>query len=142
LSSEEPTRYCLWSSAVAIAAALPVVAAAATEAVLPWTALGWFLGMAPGVAGGTALVRTHGTPSADFVKILGASMLVRLIVFPAGALLAIGSGRVAASAYAFGLLAGYLPTQIFEGAWFYYRSSKSVACLTVTASDRLGVDRG
>jgi hypothetical protein len=115
----------MWSGIVALSSVslLVLMAAARDPGFLRWSLAGWALAALPGVTCGTALVRVHGEAGTAFLKILGASMAVRLIAFPLGAWVALASsGRAAVVAYAIGLVAGYAPTQVFEAAWFLRRS--------------------
>ena len=128
MSPREPVRYGVWSGAAAAMALIPLLVGAAVVEPrrLPWIVLGWIVGAAPGVLCGVKLVRVHGVANAGFLKIMGTCMLARLFVFPAGALVALASGKAAVVAYAVGLVAGYLPTQVFETAWFMRRTRRLV----------------
>ncbi len=117
-------RYAIWSGAVALAAALPLIAFAAAEgwAAARWSLLGWAIMALIGVGGGAWCVRRHGDPGAGFMLALGTCMLARLIASALGAAMAAGHGMEAVWPYLAGLVVTYLPLQIFEMSWFLHQT--------------------
>jgi hypothetical protein len=102
-------------AAVTGAAALPLALGRGPD-LLAWSGAGWLALALLGVAGGAATVAAHGR--AAFLPVLGACILARLLALACGAFAAATQGRAAVGAWLGGVLAGFVPTQGFEIAWF------------------------
>ena len=90
----------------------------ADAAGIAWALSAWAVLSLLGIAGGVALVRWHGTPGVGFVVAMGTAMILRSIAALAllvGALWAGGGAYVPCLA---GLVAGFVPQQVFEIVWF------------------------
>jgi len=101
------------SGALACVLLAPLDFARARFLLASWGALS-----AIGIAGGAALARWHGSPGPGFVVALGSAMILRSIValgLLVGALRAGGGAYVPCLA---GLIAGFVPQQVFEIVWF------------------------
>lgn len=99
--------------------------AALTPAVLSrggspfWAILGWAAMSVLGAVGGCLLVSRHGRPGPAFLVVLGSSMLCRLVVAAAGLAFALQAGDTAMWSFLGGMIAGFLPQQMLEVAWFF-----------------------
>ncbi len=85
---------------------------------MAWGLSAWGVLSLIGIAGGVALVRSHGTPGVGFVVAMGTAIILRSI---AALALLIGSLRTGGGAYVpclAGLVAGFVPQQVFEIVWF------------------------
>ena len=120
-------RYAIWSGAVTLAAALLILAFAAAEGWAParWSLLGWAIMAVTGVGGGAWVVRRHGDPGPGFLLALGTCMLARLIASALGAATAAVYGMEAVWPYLAGLVATFLPLQIFEMSWFLRQTRRA-----------------
>jgi hypothetical protein len=105
------------SIATATGGALAMVGSGWGPEVVRWSLIGWFGMTAVGIVGGAWLLAQHGTRGVAFLVPLGASMLARLILAPAGAFAASAAGVEAVSAYLVGLAVGYVPPQASEVVW-------------------------
>jgi hypothetical protein len=115
-------RYVAGAVALTLAVAagvLPIAAARGGPTAAGWTALGWLVTALTGVAGGAWVASRHGRAGAGFFVALQTCILARLGLSALGALLAANRGRDAAWAYVAGLVAGFLPLQVFEILWFF-----------------------
>ncbi len=119
-------RYALGASAVAVVfgALLWVAVRPRGTTWIVWSGLGWGMLAVLSVAGGAWLAAEHGKPGSGFVKALGTGMLARLFAAVIGAIGAAQSGDGAAWAYLAGVIAGFVPLQVFEVVWFYRESRR------------------
>jgi hypothetical protein len=108
--------------AAAGAALLPLAIARGTVA-LQWGLAGWLVMAITGLAGGIWLVWKHGKQGSGFLVALGTCMLARLFASAAGAFGAAMQGMEAVWPYLIGLVAGYIPLQLFE-IWWFVRSAR------------------
>ena len=115
-----PLRHAALSGACALAFGL-IVLGLAPQAYRPvpgFAVFGWALAAVSGAACGARLVSLHGTEGAGFLVALGTCTLARLFAFAGGLGWAWSRGTGEALAFLVGLVAGYLPTQLFEVIWF------------------------
>ena len=84
----------------------------------------------PCLAGGAWLAREHGRAGSRFVMAVLAGILVRLVAAVVVAQGAANAGGSAMTGLVAGLAAGFVPTTVFEAAWFARRSARSVATET------------
>jgi hypothetical protein len=89
---------------------------------LLWALGGWFLVSLIGVVAGGWVVSQHGTPGNGFLAGLVGGILARMALAVLGIAVASSSGRAAIVAFLAGVVAGFVPVQIFELSWFF-RSS-------------------
>jgi hypothetical protein len=87
-----------------------------------WSILGWALATSLGAFCGARLILVHGTPGTAFLKVQGSCILARLFTFAGGTAWAFSHSIEEALAFLFGVVAGYLPTQILEMVWFASRT--------------------
>jgi hypothetical protein len=120
-----PGRYALVAGVVALAMALPLVAGSLRfgPVALRFALAGWAVTALAGIAGGAWLVARHGANGTAFFVALASGMLARLVLAAVGAGIAAMRGTEAVFAYAVGLLAGFLPLQVFEMVWFQRRTA-------------------
>lgn len=85
---------------------------------MQWGVSGWLIMAGTGMAGGVWLVLKHGKQGSGFLVALGTCMLARLFASAAGAFGAAQQGMEAVWPYIVGLIAGYVPLQLFELWWF------------------------
>ena len=86
-----------------------------------WTALGWVVPAAGGVAGGAWIAREHGRPGSGFVVAMGSAMILRSAAALGVLALALKAGKGAHVPCLVGLAAGFVPQMLFEVAWFHRR---------------------
>ena len=122
-------RNIAWSFAARAAgtALLGGAAAAALAAGRPagdrvWMLLGWAILAVAGTLGGAWLAREHGKPGSAFLVALGAGVAARFVAVAGGCVAAALAGKSAITAYAIGLIAGFVPVQTFEAVWFFRRT--------------------
>ncbi len=113
-------RFALLGGAIALAVGLPLLPWALAEGpvAVQWGVSGWLVMAVTGMAGGVWLVLKHGKRGSGFLVALGTCMLARLFASAAGAFGAAQQGMEAVWPYIVGLIAGYLPMQLFELWWF------------------------
>jgi hypothetical protein len=130
-----PARYALVAATVALATALPLVAGTARfgPVALRFALAGWALMALAAIAGGAWLVARHGLTGSAFFVALASCMLARLILAAVGAGIAAMRGTEAVFAYAVGLVAGYVPLQVFEMVWFQRRTASGRPNARVTS---------
>jgi hypothetical protein len=87
-----------------------------------WVIAGWAVLAVAGTAGGAWLAREHGKPGAAFLVALGAGVAARFVAVAGGCVAAALAGKGALTAYAVGVLTGFVPVQAFEALWFFRRS--------------------
>jgi hypothetical protein len=119
--------------AIALLTGLAVLWAASPrgEPILVGSLLGWGIMAATGTATGIWMIRVYGKPGSGFLAAIAAGMLARLFLGAGGAWWAARQGKEMVWAYLVGLLAGYLPLQLFELAWFFRkarREARDTAC--------------
>ena len=121
MSGSRARRYALGASAVAVAAGAPLWFLIAPRGTLwvVWGGVGWGMLALLSIAGGAWLAAEHGRPGTGFVRALGTGMLARLSAAVVGAIGAARSGEGAAWAYLAGVIAGFVPLQVFEIVWFH-----------------------
>ena len=105
--------------AVATGVAVYAVAAPRGAEIIRWSVTGWAIMAVTGVVTGLWMVRVHGKPGSGFLAAMGTGMLARLFLSAGGALWAAQHGIGLVWAFLAGLVAGYLPLQAFEVAWFF-----------------------
>lgn len=120
MSSRSPRAYALRAGLVALLSGACAAAGITLAGVsgMAWTLAAWAAVSLIGIAGGVALARWHGTQGAGFVVAMGTAMILRSIVALA---LLVGALRAGGGAYVpclAGLLAGFVPQQVFEIVWF------------------------
>jgi len=122
-------RFALWGGIVAAATGVALVGGAVRMQApgLGWGVLGWGAAVAPGLTFGTWLARRHGTPGTGFVAALGAGILVRFVTVLGSLAWVLAEGAGAQRIWLAGVLAGYVPLQLFEVAWFVRRSRRLAA---------------
>jgi len=103
----------------AVAAALAAGRPAGDRA---WLLLGWAILAIAGTLGGAWLAREHGKPGSAFLVALGAGVAARFLAVAGGCVAAALAGKSAITAYAVGLVAGFVPVQAFEAVWFLRRT--------------------
>jgi hypothetical protein len=86
---------------------------------LPWAMAGWFLVSLIGVVAGGWAVSKHGKEGNGFLAGLVGGILARMLLAVLGIALASTSGRPAIIAFLAGVVAGFVPVQIFEVSWFF-----------------------
>ena len=106
-----------WIAGMSGALAIAAVALVAPGG-LVWALAGWILLSLIGIAGGVGLVQGHGTPGVRFVVVMGTAMILRSIVALALLVAALRTGGGAFAPCLAGLVAGFLPQQVFEIVWF------------------------
>lgn len=94
---------------------------------LGWTLAAWFLVSLIGVMAGGWVVSQHGKPGNGFLAGLVGGILARMTLAVLGGALAMSSGRAAVVAFLAGVVAGFVPVQIFEVFWFFRSSARRVA---------------
>ena len=87
-----------------------------------WVLAGWAVLALVGTLGGAWLAREHGKPGSGFLVALGAGVAARFFAVAGGSVAAALAGKSALTAYAVGLLAGFVPVQAFEAVWFFRRT--------------------
>jgi hypothetical protein len=119
-----PLRHAVRSAACALAFGAVVAGLARGFSwPIPVAALvGWALATTLGAGCGARLVALHGTRGAGFLVAHGTCTLARLFAFAGGVGWALSRSSDDALAFIAGLLAGYLPTQVFELVWFARRT--------------------
>jgi hypothetical protein len=119
------------ATAFAWRAALAALAGGAAAALLAmgrpagdrvWVFAGWAILAAAGTLGGAWLAREHGKPGSRFLVALGAGVAARFVAVAGGCVAAAFAGKSALTAYAVGLLTGFVPVQAFEALWFFRRT--------------------
>jgi hypothetical protein len=125
LKASGAARFGIIGGAIALAAAASLLplAIARGGVTLQWGIAGWLIMAITGLGGGIWLVIKHGRQGSGFLVALGTCMLARLFASAAGALGAAVQGMEAVWAYLIGLVAGYIPLQLFE-IWWFARSSR------------------
>ncbi len=94
---------------------------------LRWAALGWAAAAVPGMVFGTWLARRHGTPGTGFVVAMGTGILVRFVTVLGSLAFVLNRGGGLQRPWLAGLVAGYVPLQLFELAWFVRRGRRWTA---------------
>jgi hypothetical protein len=89
-----------------------------------WSLFGWLIMAMIGVIGGSLMEAAHGKPGTAFVGILVGSMLARLMASGLGAVAATTGGYEAAWPYLAGIVAGFVPLQVFEVIWFFRKGRR------------------
>jgi hypothetical protein len=87
-----------------------------------WVLAGWAVLAFAGTLGGAWLAREHGKPGSGFLVALGAGVAARFVAVAGGCVAAALAGNGALTAYAVGLLTGFVPVQAFEAIWFFRRT--------------------
>jgi len=120
LISSAPLRHALQSGACALAfgAAGAGLALRFSRPIPSASVVGWALAASLGAVCGARLVSLHGTRGAGFLVAHGTCTLARLFAFAGGVGWAMTRSTNEAVAFIAGLVAGYLPTQVFELVWF------------------------
>ena len=105
--------------AVVTGTAVYVLAVPRGVEIVRWSMTGWAIMAVIGVVTGLWMGRVHGKPGSGFLAAMGAGMLARLFLSAAAALWAAQHGIEYVWSLLAGLVAGYLPLQTFEVAWFF-----------------------
>ena len=103
----------LGSGALAAAILWPLGASRAWWLLASWGALSTI-----GIGGGVALVLRHGSAGPGFVLAMGSAMILRSIAALGLLVGALRAGGGATAACLAGLIAGFVPQQVFEVLWF------------------------
>jgi hypothetical protein len=103
-------------------AAAAALAAGRPPADRVWLLLGWGVLAVAGTLGGAWLASEHGKPGSRFLVALGAGVAARFVAVAGGCVAAALAGKSALTAYATGLIAGFVPVQAFEALWFLRRT--------------------
>ena len=124
MTARPPLRHAVQSGACALAFGLIVLGLASRmSGPVPVSAiLGWALAAVMGAACGALRVAVHGTPGVGFLVVHGTCTLARLFGFAGGVGWALSRSPEEAITFLAGLVAGYLPTQVFELIWFARRA--------------------
>ncbi len=120
MAGADRRKFAWAASAVALAplAAAPW-AAERLQGFAFWALAGWFVTAVVGVLAGAWVVSTHGKPGNRFTAGLVGGMLARMFLALLGGAAALSAGRPAALAFAAGVIAGFVPVQLFEVVWFF-----------------------
>jgi hypothetical protein len=108
--------------AAAVGALLLLVGWPRGASFVGWSLLGWGFMAGTAVIGGAWTAARHGTSGAGFLVALQTCILARLALAVGGAVVAMLSAEGAIRAYLVGLVAGFVPLQVFEVVWFFRRT--------------------